>query len=182
MNSVGRKSGGNRWKRVSFADRLTASYAVGSMPIVNGEPCWWWKGTSSSGGYGMIYRDGRRIQAHVATYEYYVGKVPDGLELDHLCRSPSCVNPAHLEPVTRRENILRSTNFCAVSASKTHCKRGHEFTVENTYVHPTKGQRSCRACHRENERRLRQGLPSLAAAEAFETMPAWNITAWEIES
>ncbi|MEV4271931.1 HNH endonuclease signature motif containing protein [Micromonospora aurantiaca (nom. illeg.)] len=82
--------------------------------------------------------------AHRIAYEMKRGPVPDGLELDHLCRNRRCVRPAHLEPVTRRTNLLRGETIPARLAERTHCRHGHEFTPENTYQ--WRGSRFCRTC------------------------------------
>jgi hypothetical protein len=84
-------------------------------------------------------------------YEMLVGPVPDGLELDHLCRVPACVNPDHLEPVTHIENVRRGRSYWA---ERTHCSAGHEYTRENTRI--TKRGRTCRACKNETERAARR--------------------------
>lgn len=113
-------------------------------------PCWIWTGCRHASGYGMLNvggRKGRLVRAHRYSYELLVGPIPDGLQLDHLCRVPACVNPDHLEPVTNRENTMRGSNFTAEKARQTHCIRGHEFDAENTYVRPN-GTRLCRACGR----------------------------------
>lgn len=114
--------------------------------------CWLWLGSSDPRGYGRIDTrvDGRKAPRLVyrVLWEAVVGPVPDGLELDHLCRTPACVNPDHLEPVTHAENLLRGESPAARNARKTHCKRGHEFTHENTWVNPRTGGRQCRACFR----------------------------------
>jgi len=94
-------------------------------------------------------------------YENLHGEVPRGLVLDHLCREPQCVNPDHLEPVTSAENVMRGVGIGVVHASQTHCKRGHEFTAENTYrVPPHKGLpnggRSCRTCSNMRDRGYRK--------------------------
>jgi len=110
--------------------------------------CWLFTGALSGNGYGYVsVGHTRLVRAHRAVYEALVGSIPDGTELDHLCRRPACVNPAHLEPVTHRENMARGSQ-----AHKTHCKHGHEFTPENTYIRPN-GTRKCRACNRETLRR-----------------------------
>lgn len=99
--------------------------------------CLIWTGQLRPDGYGKV----RSRQAHRVFYELLVGPIADGLELDHLCRNVRCVLPAHLEPVTRAENMRRRY------ATYTHCKRGHEYTPENTYVMP-RGYRDCRTCIR----------------------------------
>lgn len=89
----------------------------------------------------------RTRSAHKIVYEILVGEVPEGMQLDHLCKIPLCVNPKHLEIVTPRENIMRSNGLAAVNAKKTHCKNGHEFTEDNIYVPPKRpNRRYCRKC------------------------------------
>lgn len=116
---------------------------------VDANGCWLWQGTLTHDGYGM-YRGAR---AHRSLYEYFVGPIPDGLVIDHLCRVRSCVNPEHLEPATVRENTLRGEGRAAINAVKTHCVHGHEFTPENTMRQ--KRGRLCRECHRLKLRRQR---------------------------
>lgn len=118
--------------------------------------CWEWHGAKDQNGYGC-FGVGRRsegvVRAHRWAYQHWVGTIPDGLVLDHLCRNPSCVNPDHLEAVTEQENILRGVGVSARNVLVTHCPWGHEYTTENTYVYPGKGSRLCRTCARERQRR-----------------------------
>ena len=108
--------------------------------------CWRWTGGRNNAGYGRFFLGGQKY-AHRVSFEAARGPVPAGLELDHICRVTECVNPEHLEPVTHAENIRRGWAVCAV----THCKRGHEFTPENTYVYAT-GSRSCVTCRKQAAR------------------------------
>lgn len=118
--------------------------------------CWNWKAWSNKKGYGFIKIDGEKVPAYRFAYEWMVGKIPKGLHIDHLCRNSSCVNPEHLEPVTRAENTMRGNGITAQNARKTHCKRGHEFTKKNTYINKL-GKRICRLCGRNRMRERRSG-------------------------
>jgi hypothetical protein len=119
------------------------------------ETCWLWTGGKTKRGYGTFFIGNRRHDmAYRYAYEMLVGPIPDGLEIDHLCRNPLCVNPAHLEAVTHRENMLRGETTAAAHSRKTHCPQGHEYTPANTYV-TSRGERICRACRREHDRRYR---------------------------
>ena len=106
--------------------------------------CWAWTAGLTSDGYGTFYVDGTMESAHVWAYETLVGPVPSGLELDHLCRVRSCVNPCHLEPVTTAVNQQRGR---AARPQHTHCRRGHPLTAENVKPHKD-GRRTCRICQR----------------------------------
>lgn len=119
--------------------------------------CWLWTGGKNRG-YGRTtdgyLADGRqrRVGVHRLMYELLVGPIPDGLQIDHLCRVPACCNPAHLEPVTARENTMRSSAPSALRAAQTECIYGHAFTSENTYVFERGGYRQCRECRRRRSR------------------------------
>ena len=117
--------------------------------------CWEWTGATNGRGYGTI-RKGRAVDgmvyAHRVMYEELIGPIPDDLEIDHLCRNRSCVNPEHLEPVTAQENVLRGDTIAAHNVAKTHCPSGHPYSGDNLYVYPS-GDRRCMACHRVSNRK-----------------------------
>ena len=126
-----------------------------SRAIINWETgCWEWKGYVAPHGYGAIKQPGRasKLLAHRVSYEMIYGPIPRGRQIDHLCRVRRCINPAHLEAVTSRENTLRGESASALNARKTHCPASHEYTPENTYIAPN-GQRECRQCSRLRKRR-----------------------------
>ena len=104
-----------------------------------GGECWVWLGAMAQHGYGLY----NHRYAHIVLWEIHNGPVPDGLELDHLCRNRRCVNPRHLEPVTHRENILRGASPKAVTWRTGICGRGHE----PDWIHNKRtGKRCCREC------------------------------------
>ena len=111
--------------------------------------CWLWQAVTVNG-YGFLGR-GRRgagnIYAHRFSYELLVNPIPEGLEIDHLCRVRKCVNPDHLEAVSRRTNLLRGLTQPAKHLAKTHCPAGHPYDLFNTYWY--RGSRRCKTCHRQ---------------------------------
>lgn len=126
---------------------------------VQADGCWRWTGTVQNVGYGTMKIFGGYALAHRLAYELFVGPIPDGLVIDHLCRVRLCVNPAHLEPVTYQENILRGRGLAAQNAAKTHCPQGHSLSGDNVRI--CGGRRQCRACSVESQRqgRRRRGVP-----------------------
>lgn len=111
------------------------------------DDCWPWRGALSNG-YGRLRIPGGSVQAHRLAYELLVGPIPADRELDHLCRNTVCCNPAHLEPVTKAENILRGYGMAARWARRTHCERGHPLEGPEADVHMHGNTRVCRACTR----------------------------------
>lgn len=123
----------------------------------HGPGCWDWGGYLRDNGYGQKWKDGRLTGSHRAAYEYLHGPIPEGLDLDHLCRNHGCINPAHLEPVTRRENNLRGLLphiNKSRSAVRTTCRHGHPLTPENTRHY--KGRRLCRHCARDRYHQMKR--------------------------
>lgn len=118
--------------------------------------CWLWTGYKHADGYGLVKVDGKNRLAHRVVYEMLVGPVPEGLELDHLCRVRACVNPDHVEPVTHAENMRRSDSLrFGWHREVTHCPQGHAYDEANTYQRPDRPGRICRACGRERARAAR---------------------------
>jgi hypothetical protein len=115
--------------------------------------CWLWTGRCRDDGYGRFSVDGLWKTAHRFAYEMLVGPVPEGLELDHLCRNRRCVNPSHLEAVTHQENMRRSPILGA--KPKTHCPHGHSYST--AYIRKD-GSRKCRECSTIKERQRRGAL------------------------
>lgn len=135
---------------------MDASWRFWSKADRSGGPeaCWPWQGAMHPDGYGSAWdpEEKRTRGAHRIAYEVLVGPIPDGYDLDHLCVNPPCINPAHLRPVTRAENMARVHLFDvgAVQRAVTHCPAGHPYDEPNTYRF--RGRRACRACNRTRRR------------------------------
>ena len=123
--------------------------------VVKENGCWEWIGANNGKGYGQFWDGTKLVTAHGFAYGLLRGSIPEGLEPDHLCRNKKCVNPAHIEPVTRSENTRRGigpTLAGEKQRQKTHCPHGHPYSSENTYITP-KGHRQCRICRRIRNRK-----------------------------
>lgn len=135
---------------------------------VRDDGCWQWTLTPKDNGYGLFYAhiarrlNGKSIHryAHRVACELWNGPIPDGYEVDHLCRNTLCVNPAHLEAVTRQVNLLRGNTIAARNAAKTNCPSGHAYDEANTYWFGN--ARQCRACGRRLAQRKREALRASA--------------------
>lgn len=145
---------GSRFCSNSWEERFWAKVDKnGPVPAHRPElgPCWVWTASVNTKGYGLFRFRGRPFGmeiAHVFIYRRMIGTLPGELQLDHLCRNRRCVNyEKHLEPVTAKENVRRGFGPAGLCARATHCLRGHEFTLDNTYTSPL-GKRACRACMR----------------------------------
>lgn len=139
---------------ITRLDRFFAK-VIKDGPIPSYRPslgaCWIWTGAKyTHTSHGKFWFTGRVRPAHAASYELFVGPIPEGLEIDHLCRVPSCVNPKHLEAVTHQENMARGFYGMA-----THCPEGHPYEGDNLYLDP-RGERQCRACRRAAMARFNQ--------------------------
>lgn len=130
--------------------------------------CWVWTaalggsghqvgvGFPENWGYGKFWDGERLVSAHRFAYEQMVGPIPEGLDIDHLCRNRRCVRPDHMEPVSRRINTLRGNTLPAENATRTHCPEGHPYDDTNTRVRVRGGRRSreCRTCSRARCRKV----------------------------
>jgi hypothetical protein len=139
-------------------ERFSRLYAVAESG------CWLWTGALDRKGYGRFRLAGAAVPAHRAAHVLFIGEIPTRFVIDHLCRNPRCVNPAHLEAVTNRTNVIRGLSAAANRRRgdrTTHCPRGHEYTADNTRL-SSKGWRVCRQCEAARHRRNRldkRGIP-----------------------
>lgn len=129
----------------------TAIEYLESRSICRPDGCIVWIAGKTNKGYGLGNKDGIKTTAHRLSYLINVGEVPNGMEIDHLCKNTLCINPKHLEAVTRKVNIGRGSK-----AQQTHCVNGHKFTSSNTYFKKSNGCRVCRQCAAIRARKLRK--------------------------
>lgn len=140
--------------RKPLAERFAAKVALPD----DWRGCWLWTGALNGVGYGVLGRGARDdglVYAHRLSFELFVGPIPEGLHIDHVCRTRRCVNPFHLEAVTQSRNNRRARDAQAgrpIGSAEDACIHGHRFTPENTYTHKS-GRRSCRTCNRATQAR-----------------------------
>jgi hypothetical protein len=126
--------------------RLTLAERIEKY-VVRAPGCWTWAASHKPSGYAQIWGKGTMLFVHRWMYEQVHGAIPEGFQIDHLCRNRGCINPDHLEAVTARINILRSDAPGAKAVRTGFCKRGHPFSGDNVYVRPSSGTRRCKKCH-----------------------------------
>lgn len=123
----------------AMTDRFSVKYKVDAKT-----GCWVWTGSKQPSGYATLWNGARPEQGHRISYRMFCGDIPDGHEIDHVCRNRSCVNPDHLRAVSHRENMRCSDTVMGRNAAKSHCKRGHLLSGDNLKI--IRGSRQCREC------------------------------------
>jgi hypothetical protein len=122
--------------------------------LVVGPNCWILTTNPNSVGYSELRPKGSRWLAHRLSYELYVGPIPRGLQIDHLCRNRRCVKPTHLEAVTHQENFIRGAHLSATTCRTNTCQRGHVLEGANVYIRPDTGRRMCWPCQQMRQAKV----------------------------
>lgn len=162
---------------MNYADRFL-------QKVDQGAACWMWTGAKSSKGYGQFWLKGKQESAHRVSYALFVGIIPEGSLVCHTCDQPSCVRPEHLWTGTHSANTLDAVakgRHVTHNTAKTHCPRGHEYSVGNTRVY--RGSRFCRACQGEVNARVARKrkllLTSLIDSDIVRARWGDPITRWK---
>lgn len=154
-----------RIKRRSPAGRFLEKVLVSQILFYQDTPCWEWQACIDDGGYGRFNLEGIHY-AHTASYYLFVGTVPEGKEIDHLCRRRHCVNPLHLQAVTHKINMARMAEI------KATCKNDHVFTPENTFA--MKSGRGCKTCRYQKIKEWRARHPQKAREINTASKKTWR--------
>ena len=137
--------------------------------IEHRDGCWIWTAGLTAGGYAK-FRDGRTLAGHRWSYAHFVGAIPAGCDVHHLCAHRACVNPEHLLVLTKREHQNQPGHNGHVQRSKTHCKKGHPFAGGNLYVYPSGRVRACKTCRNESTMRWLNRNRDMVRAKSREWM------------
>lgn len=153
-------------RRHSLAGRFLKKVRVSEVLFHEGSACWEWQAGKDKSGYGRFVGLDDHY-AHRVSYKYFIGEIPDDLEIDHRCRRRHCVNPLHLEAVTHPVNQLRFAEL------KTQCDHGHDFTEDNIY-RTKNGQRGCKKCRYQRIAEWRLRNPDVAREKNTASKKAWR--------
>lgn len=135
-------------------DQLTAKFW---KYVEKTEKCWEWKSCKNKAGYGKLGAGkNNSLYAHRFSYELHKGVLEKDKHIHHICGNTSCVNPEHLEQLSSKQHTLKGNSFCGIEARQTHCKHGHEFTLDNIWTY--NGHRKCKKCSNIYQKELRKKL------------------------